>query len=163
TLTAVSRLDKMVSGRAGVVFKPKEEGSIYVSYGTSLNPSLEGLSYSTVNTAIEPEKTYNLEVGSKWDLISERLSVNGAIFRIDKTTARPPGILPDDPPQVLQGRQRVSGIELGASGGITRSLRVFGGYTYLDSEIVKSNTAAEIGKDIQNTPRHSFNVWSTYL
>jgi len=163
TLVPVKRLDEMVSWRTGVVVKPKEEGSIYVSYATSLSPSLEGLSYSTANTAIEPEKTYNLEVGSKWDLIDERLSINGAIFRVEKTNARTPGILPDDPPQVLQGRQRVQGIELGASGGITRALRVFGAYTLLDSEIVKSNTPTEVGRRIQNTPRNSFNIWTTYL
>jgi len=163
TLVPVERLDEMVSWRTGLVIKPKEEGSVYVSYATSLSPSLEGLSYATANTAIEPEKTYNLEVGSKWDLIDERLSVNGAIFRVEKTNARTPGILPDDPPQVLQGRQRVQGIELGASGGITRALRVFGAYTLLDSEIVKSNTPAEVGRWIQNTPRNSFNIWTTYL
>jgi len=163
TLVPVKRLDEMVSWRTGVVVKPKEEGSIYVSYATSLSPSLEGLSYSTANTAIEPEKTYNLEFGSKWDLIDDRLSVNGAIFRVEKTNARTPGILPDDPPQVLQGRQRAQGVELGASGGITRALRVFGAYTFLNSEIVKSNTATEVGKAIQNTPRHSFNIWTTYL
>jgi catecholate siderophore receptor len=163
TLVPVKRLDEMVSWRTGMVVKPKEEGSIYVSYATSLSPSLEGLSYSTANTAIEPEKTYNLEVGSKWDLIGERLSVNGAIFRVEKTNARTPGILPDDPPQVLQGRQRVQGIELGASGGITRALRVFGAYTLLDSEIVKSNAPTELGRRIQNTPRNSFNIWTTYL
>jgi len=161
-LAPVERVDEMVSWRAGVVVKPKEEGSVYVSYGTSLSPSLEGLSYGTANTAIEPEKTYNLEVGSKWDLISERLSVNGAIFRVEKTNARTPPLLPDDPPQVLQGRQRAQGVELGASGGITRAWRVFGGYTFLDSEIVKSNNAAEVGKEIQNAPRHSFNIWTTY-
>jgi catecholate siderophore receptor len=163
TLVPVKRLDEMVSWRTGIVVKPKEEGSVYVSYATSLSPSLEGLSYSTANTAIEPEKTYNLEVGSKWDLIDERLSINGAIFRVEKTNARTPGILPDDPPQVLQGRQRVQGIELGASGGITRALRVFGAYTLLDSEIVKSNTPTEVGRRIQNTPRNSFNIWTTYL
>jgi catecholate siderophore receptor len=162
-LVPTERLDEMVSWRGGVVVKPKEEGSVYFSYATSLSPSLEGLSYNTANTAIEPEKTYNLEVGSKWDLIDERLSVNGAIFRVEKTNARTPGILPGDPAQVLQGRQRVQGIELGASGGITRALRVFGAYTLLDTEIVKSNTPAEVGRRIQNTPRNSFNIWATYL
>jgi catecholate siderophore receptor len=163
TLVPVKRLDEMVSWRGGLVVKPKEEGSVYFSYATSLSPSLEGMSYATANTAIEPEKTYNMEVGSKWDLIDERLSLNGAIFRVEKTNARTPGILPDDPPQVLQGRQRVQGIELGASGGVTRALRVFGAYTLLDSEIVKSNTPAEVGRRIQNTPRNSFNIWTTYL
>lgn len=162
TPAPVARLDKMLSWRAGAVFKPVEQGSLYVSYGTSLSPSLEGLSYGTANTAIEPEKTYNFELGSKWDVINQRLSVNAALFRVEKTNARTPGILPDDPPQVLNGRQRVDGVELGASGSVTRALRVFGGYTFLDSEIVKSNTAAEVGKEIQNAPRHSFTLWSTY-
>jgi catecholate siderophore receptor len=162
TPAPVARLDKMWSWRSGVVFKPAEVGSIYVSYGTSLSPSLEGLSYLTANTAIEPEKTYNFEVGSKWDLMGERLSLSGAVFRVEKTNARTPGLLPDDPPQVLEGRQRASSIELGASGFITRRWLVFGAYTFIDSEIKESNTVAEVGKVFQNTPRHSFSIWSTY-
>jgi catecholate siderophore receptor len=158
----VTRVDKMLSWRAGAVFKPQPQGSIYASYSTSLSPSLEGLSYGTANTAIEPEKTYNLEAGSKWDLFRERLSLSGAIFRVEKTNARTPGLLPDDPPQVLQGRQRVQGVELGVSGSITRELRVFGAYTLLDTRVVKSNTPAEMGKRIQNAPRNSFNLWTTY-
>jgi catecholate siderophore receptor len=161
-LAPVARVDKMNSLRGAVIFKPKQSGSVYASYGTSLNPSLEGLSYNTANTAIEPEKTYTTEVGTKWDLIGARLSVNGALFRVEKTNARTPGLLPDDPPQVLQGRQRVSGVELGASGSFSRSWKIFGAYTLLDSEIEESNTPAEVGKRIQNAPRNSFNVWSTY-
>jgi catecholate siderophore receptor len=152
----------MVSWRAGAVYKPKPQGSIYAAYGTSLNPSLEGLSDNTANTAIEPEKTYTAEIGSKWDLVRDRLSLSGAIFRVDKTNARTPGVLPDDPPQVLQGRQRVDGIELGASGTILRNWTVLAGYSLLDAKIVDSNTATEVGRRLQNTPRNSFNIWSTY-
>ncbi len=158
----VKRIDRMLSYKAGVVFKPMPIGSIYAAYGTSLNPSLEGLSYGTANTAIDPEKTYNFEVGSKWDVFNQRLSLTGAVFHIRKTNARTPGLTPADPPQVLQGEQRVAGIELGASGSITRAWTVFGGYTFLDSEIVDSNVAAEIGKQIINTPRNSLSMWSTY-
>ena len=158
----ISRVDKMISWRASAVYKPKVYGSLYAAYGTSLNPSLEGLSYNTANTAIEPEKTYTFEVGTKWDVLRERLSLNGAIFRVDKTNARTPGVSPDDPPQVLQGTQRVDGIELGAGGSITRLWKVFAAYTLLDSEIVKSNTAAEVGRVLQNTPRNSFNIWMSY-
>ena len=126
------------------------------------DPSLEGLSYNTANTAIEPEKTYTTEFGAKWDLFRERLALTGALFRIDKTNARTPGILPDDPPQVLQGKQRVNGAELGVSGNISREWQMFGGYTLLDSDVVKSNCPAEVGRAILNVPRNSFNVWTTY-
>lgn len=159
---SMARVDKMLSGRAGLVFKPGQHGSLYASYGTSMNPSMEGLAYGVANTSIEPEKTYTVEGGTKWDLPGERLSLNGAIFRVDKTNARTPGVNPDDPPQVLQGTQRVSGFEAGVSGKLTRHLSLFGAYTFMDPEIVKSNTPAEAGKTIQNAPRNSFNLWAIY-
>jgi catecholate siderophore receptor len=158
----VSRIDRMLSGRAGVVFKPLQQGSVYASYGTSLNPSLEGLSYNTANTVIDPEKTYTIEAGSKWDFFGGRALVSGAVFRVEKQNARTPGVLPGDPPQVLQGKQRVDGVELSVEGSITRAWQVLAGYTFLDSTTVDSNVPAEIGKELVNTPPNSFNVWSTY-
>ena len=158
----VSRVDRMLSFRAAAVFKPLENGSVYASYGTALNPSLEGLSYNTANTVIDPEKTYTVEAGSKWDLFEGRLLLTGAVFRVDKTNARTPGLGPNEPPQVLQGQQRVSGMEMSASGSFTRSWQVLAGYTFLASRTVDSNTPAEIGKELVNTPRNSFNLWTTY-
>jgi catecholate siderophore receptor len=161
-LVPINRIDRMLSWRAGAVYKPRLNGSIYAAYGTSLSPSLEGLSYNTANTAIEPEKTYTFEVGSKWDLFKDRLLLSLAGFRVDKTNARTPGLLPDEPVQVLQGEQRVYGVEFGATGSITRVWKLFAAYTYLDSEIVKSNTLTEVGRELQNTPKHSLNLWTTY-
>ena len=162
TPSTIAKIDRMVSWRAGAIYKPKQNASIYVGYGTSLNPSLEGLSYGTANTRIDPEKTYTFEVGTKWDLFRERFSVSGAVFRVDKDNARTPGALPDDPPQVLDGRQRVKGVELAATGSLTREWKILAAYTFLDSEVVKSNTITEIGKELQNTPKNSFNIWSIY-
>lgn len=162
TNVAISRIDRMLSGRLGVVYKPVERGSIYASYGTSLNPSLEGLSYSVANVRIEPEKTRTYEVGSKWDFLGARLLVSGALFRVEKTNARTPGLLPSDPPQVLDGEQRVDGIEFSATGNISRRWMVLAAYTLLDSEVVSSNTPAEVGKRLINTPRNSLNLWTTY-
>jgi catecholate siderophore receptor len=158
----ISRVDRMLSVRAGAVFKPLPQGAVYVSYGTSLNPSLEGLSYNTANTVIDPEKTYTLEAGSKWDFFSGRVLLSGAIFRVEKENARTPGVLPGDPPQVLEGKQRVDGVELSVEGNLTREWQVLAGYTFLDSQTTDSNVAGEIGKELINTPPNSFNVWSTY-
>ena len=158
----VSRVDRMLSVRAGAVFKPLPQGSVYASYGTSLNPSLEGLSYNTANTVIDPEKTYTMEAGSKWDFFGGRMLLSGALFRVEKLNARTPGVLPGDPPQVLQGKQRVDGVELSVEGNLTRAWQVLAGYTFLDSQTVDSNVPAEIGKELVNTPPNSFNIWSTY-
>jgi catecholate siderophore receptor len=157
----VERVDEMLSGRAGIVFKPVPLASLYAAYGTSLNPSLEGLSYGTANTAIDPERTRTFELGGKWDLFGERLLLSAAGFRVQKLDARTPGLLPGDPPQVLQGRQEVQGLELGVSGTLAHGWQVFAAYTLLDSEIVESNTPAELGRELVNTPRHSLSVWAS--
>jgi catecholate siderophore receptor len=157
----VSRVDRMLSVRGGIVFKPLPQGAIYGSYGTSMNPSLEGLSYNTANTTLDPEKTYTAETGTKWGFFSGRMLLSGAIFRVEKINARTPG-LPGEPPIVLDGKQRVDGAELSLEGNLTRDWQILAGYTLLDTEVVDTNNALELGKELINTPRNSFNLWSTY-
>lgn len=158
----VQQTVRMTSVRAGLVYKPTAAGSIYGSYGTSLTPSLDGLSYSTANTSIPPEKTYTAEAGLKWELFGSRLLATGAAFRVAKDNARTPGLLPTDPPQVLAGQQVSQGFEVSVSGAVTRNLRLLGAYTFIDARINHSNNPAEVGKFFQNTPRHSASLWATY-
>lgn len=162
TPAPVSQNVKMASVRAGLIYKPVQQGSLYMAYGSSVSPSLEGLSYNTANTSIPPEKTYTTEAGAKWDVAGNRLLLSGALFRVAKDNARTPGLLPTDPPQVLSGRQLSQGVELSASGAITPSLRVLGAYTFIDARIRSSNTPAEVGRYFQNTPRNSASVWMTW-
>jgi catecholate siderophore receptor len=63
---------------------------------------------------------------------------------------------------VLDGVQRVNGLELGVTGYATPAWMVFGAYTLMDGEIVESNVPAEVGKKFQNTPTNSVSLWSTY-
>lgn len=164
-VTPFERTDEMLSWRAGVVHKPLPNGSVYAALGTSFNPSAEGntgLSLSDSTVLLEPEKSRGYELGTKWDLFGERLSLTAAVFRTEKTNARTPGINPGDPATVLEGEQRVSGFELGVSGQLTDRWSSFFGYTYMESEILESNTAAEVGNELANTPDHSLSLWTTY-
>ena len=164
TPTPFEQSETMLSLRGGLVFNPADSGALYVSYGSSLNPSLAGLSYGfrTSNLGLEPEKTYTVEGGTKWDLFNDRLLFTGALFDVRKTNARTPGLLPDDPPTVLQGVQRVRGAEFGTTGHVTRSWMVFSAYAYMDSVIAESNTPGQVGNRFPQTPQHSFNLWTTY-
>lgn len=162
TPAPVRQLVNMPSLRAGLIFKPVASGSVYASYGTSQSPSLEGLSYSTANTSIPPEKTYTAETGAKWEVAGNRLLLTGALFHVAKDNARTPGLSPTDPPQILAGRQVSRGVELSASGEISHSLRVLGSYTFIDARIRSSNNPIEVGKYFQNTPRNAASVWITY-
>jgi catecholate siderophore receptor len=170
------RVDKIWSYRVALAYKPVKNGTIYVAYGTSFNPSGESaVSLTPVNAAVnalEPEKNSTWEIGTKWDLLNERLSVTAAVFRTDKTNARTPGLTPTDPLTVLEGEQRVEGFEIGVSGNITEHWKVFGGYTYLQSEILKSNTrttvpgttrtVSQVGNELPQTPQNTFSLWTTY-
>lgn len=161
------RTDVMFSYRAGLTFKPRPEGSVYLGYGTSFNPSAEDLNISTGSTQpgladVDPEQSRSVELGTKWELFERRLFVSAAVFRTEKTDARTQD--PDDPNDVLvlEGKQRVQGIELSAAGNITRDWAVSAGYTFADSEVLESKSAAEIGNELPNTPQDTFNLWTTY-
>ena len=156
------RTDTMTSGRAGVIFKPRTEGSIYVGYGTSFNPSAEGLSLSAANVGLEPEKTRNLELGTKWDLFRQQLSATAAIFRTEKTNSRTPGVNPGDPPTVLSGRQRVQGFEVGISGRLRRWWTAIANYAHMNSAIEASNTPAELDQNLALTPENTLSLWTTF-
>ena len=162
----LDRTDDMLSWRAGVVYKPRPNGSIYFGYGTSFTPSIAagnaGLSLSANDVELEPEESRSFELGTKWDIFNERLSLGAALFRTEKTSARTPGVNPGDPPLVLDGEQIVQGIEVYFAGSITDHWKVFGGYTFMDSEIKESNAANEAGAEFGNTPDHSFSLWTAY-
>jgi len=169
------RIDRVFSYRVALAYKPVPIGTFYIAYGTSFNPSAEGAVSSTLLTAatalLEPEENRTFEIGTKWDVLSERLALTAAIFRTDKTNARTPGLTPNDPPTVLDGEQRVQGFEIGAAGNITERWKVFGGYTYLDSEILATNAftvdpltgnlVPQVGNQLPQTPKHSFSLWTT--
>jgi catecholate siderophore receptor len=157
----VERTDEKTTWRAAVVFKPVESASLYASAGSSFNPSAEAGSLNAAQSLVAPEESVSYEIGGKWDVIGERLSLTAAIFRTEKTNARTPG-LPGEPVTVLNGEQRVDGLELSAAGSITEKWQVFAGFTYLDSEITESNNPLELGNEIGNTPPETFNLWTTY-
>lgn len=160
-----SRTDDMLSWRAALVYKPVEIGSIYAGYGTAFNPSIDGsvgaFALTEANQSLDPEETGTFELGTKWDLLDERLSLSAAVFRTDKTNARTVDPTDPDAITVLDGEQRVEGFEVGLAGKITESWSIFGGYTYLSSEIRDSRNPEEIGKELSNTPENSLSLWTT--
>jgi catecholate siderophore receptor len=163
----LERTDEMLSYRAGVVYKPSRDGSIYLGYGTSFNPTAEALSISTSSRQpgiadLDPEENRTVELGTKWQVLDSRMFVSAAIFRTEKTNARTED--PEDPNDllVLQGEQLVQGIELGIAGQITDNINVFAGYTHLDTQITESLNASEVGNSLSNSPENSFNVWGSY-
>jgi catecholate siderophore receptor len=115
-------------------------------------------SLTNVTQQLEPEKIVNYEAGAKWDA-SPVLSLTLATYRLDRTNTRSTD--PNDPTRIVQtGSQRTTGLELGASGRITRIWSVAGGYAYQDAVVTSATAAAPEGATVAQVPRHTFSLWN---
>ncbi|MEG3010471.1 MAG: TonB-dependent receptor, partial [Pseudomonas sp.] len=169
-------VSEFVTGQFGVVYKPAENGSIYASYATSATPPGNTLGEgmdgnplggtkdragNLLSSDMEPETTKNYEIGTKWDLLNDRLSLTADIFRTEKENAR---VQVDTTSYENAGKTRVQGVELSASGKITDKWQVFAGYAFMDSEQVDGGplNRATDGNQLPNTPKNSASLWTTY-
>lgn len=175
--------DNLFSYRIGAVFKPSENTSLYIATGNSKNPSQAAVDGACTanNCNLAPETTKNYEIGAKADLFDKKLLVSFALFRNDRNSIRLNSNDPIFPEQRLDGRQRVQGISFGASGNITDNWTISANYMYLDSAVLRGvsdfclanpgatncgNSAAfpdpSRGSQLQNTPRHSGSLFTSY-
>ncbi|MBL4613176.1 MAG: TonB-dependent siderophore receptor [Emcibacter sp.] len=176
---ALTNKGTFLNWHAGVTYKPAENGSIYISYGSSSNPPGEqvdggGSAYGGItdsNQNLNPERNKSFELGTKWALFDEHLLVTAAVFRIEKTAFDVTGGFVRNPdgsfsilPEVttLDGKIRVDGIELGLSGSITPELSIFGGVTLLNTKVIDSARSNDIGKKLANVAEQSFTILAKY-
>jgi catecholate siderophore receptor len=158
----LSRDDDLVSPRAGLIFKPAEDLSLYASYSVSHLPSSgdQFSSLTATTSTLEPEEFTNYELGAKWDL-HQGLALTTAVFQLERTNTSAPD--PNNPARIVQtGSQRTRGFELEASGALTGGWSVMGGYAYQDAEITDRTTAAPAGATLPLTPHHTFSLWNRY-
>lgn len=160
--SAFTQVIGLTSWRGAFVYKPAPNGSIYFDAGNSFNPSAESLSLSAATANTPPEKNLTFEGGTKWDLLSGKLSLAGSVFRTDKTNAREPD--PADPLEnVLGGHERVTGFQVSVAGHLTNRWELLTSYALLSSEVVSSKYyPASVGAPLANVPENTFNFWSTY-
>ncbi|GGE20366.1 iron transport receptor protein [Polymorphobacter glacialis] len=157
--------DNLWSPRAGLIFKPAENASIYAAYSRTYLPrggdQLAGLSIA--NQSLDPEKYQNYEVGVKWD-INPGFNVTAAVFRLDRSNV----LALSDPNNAASrtipiGRQRTEGVELSAQGSITDQLSVVGAYTYSDAKFRDTVSGTVVaGNQLANVPKHSGSLWTRF-
>lgn len=187
--TWVSRTDDLWNYQAGLVFKPTADSSIYISTSSSATPPgsylAQGSEGNALNTtaqaltdALKVEKTKSYEVGTKWNLLGDTLSLTLAAFQTRTKNARTTG---ENGTVAFIGDRRIRGFEFGFNGNITPEWNVFGGYTYMDAKVVDggitTTTAIDTitgqsvtsfgpsvntGTPFPNTPKHSFTAFTNY-
>jgi len=153
-----AQTNNFTSVRGGLIFQPTKAQSYYVSYGTSFNPSLEALTVTNTTQNLKPETNRSYEIGSTWDLLNDNLSISQSLFNTEKSNAR---TQTSSGVYTLDGDVRVRGYQIGASGYLTKQWQMYGGYTYLNSVVLKALDGTT-GNTLANTPRNMFTLWTTY-
>ena len=156
----------LVNWNAGLTYKILPNLALYASYATSSNPvgsELDGGGedyggLTAANSLFKAERNRMMEAGAKWEVFDKRLLLTAAVFQTDKDRARETigGVLYDT------AAYRVQGVELGVSGNVTENLSLYGGYVHLESEVTKSQVAANRGLPQANIAHDSFNLLAKY-
>ena len=157
----VSRVDQLWSPRAGLVYKPVPEASIYLSYSKSYLPQGgdQFVTFDATNAALEPETFDNYEIGAKWNITPD-LTFTTALYRLDRANTRAPG--PVAGTIVQTGAQRSRGFELGLSGRITPNWTTSLGYAHTNAAIRETTSAAPAGRRVGQVPRNQFSLWNRF-
>ena len=171
TVVAVPYLensDNLVSWKAGALYKPTPESSIYAAFATSKTPpgsanfALSATPGNVNAPNMDPQTTRNVEVGAKWDVLAKTLALTAAAYRTENLNEI--SLLDATTNTYSQlGKRRVQGVELGMVGQFTRNWQVTAGVATMKNRIVEGTTGANAaGSQVRWSPDVTATLWSSY-
>ncbi len=141
--------DTLFNYHMGAVFDLNENANLYLTAATSDNINggesdvggscgYGGLcgDSDTVDSG-KPEHTTSFEVGTKWNVMDEKLLLSAAIFSIKKEDVME-GVDYETTGTLNTGKNKVKGLELTAAGNITDKLSTLAGFSLMKSKILDS-------------------------
>jgi catecholate siderophore receptor len=167
--------DDFYNGHIGVVYSITDDANIYASYSTATNIN-GGESDLGANcgygglcgdpdqaAAADPELVENLEIGTKWSLLDEKLFLAASWFQVTKSDVMESvGDAYSTLGTLNTGKNRVDGIELAMNGNITDKLSVQVSAAKMQSEVLASVDEGNVGLALSNFSRESFYVQLRY-
>ena len=162
---SVTKGEDLLSPRAGVIFKPQENISLYASYSNTFAPKAgeqyKAMSNGTVKDAagnvydlgrvLDADETETSEIGLKW-AISDELYLAAAYFQAERE-AMSTIIVNGSAEQQAAVNQEIDGYELELSGRISDQLELSLSYADFEGDNVAQN------KEI---PDYQFSAFANY-
>ncbi len=155
--------DTLWNGHLGAVYKINNDANVYLTYSTSANINggesdvggscgYGGLCGDPEQvTKSDPETTENIELGTKWNLMDNKLLFTAAVFQITKSDVMESvGSSYETLGTLNTGENRVKGFEIGLSGNVTDKLSTQFGLTMMDAEVRKAFNPDDEGKTLSN-------------
>jgi catecholate siderophore receptor len=155
-----SQKDTEITPRAGVIYKPEENISLYVSYSETFLPQSGEQFASLGDAGLDPDYFSNLEAGVKWN-VSDGFSVTAAVFKIEQDTLREND---DDANLTDIANNEIEGFEVQILKRMSDQWVISAGYTSLDGNTRSYdafNDTFATGETGQS-PSYSWSIWNNY-
>uniref|UniRef100_Q47H70 TonB-dependent siderophore receptor n=1 Tax=Dechloromonas aromatica (strain RCB) TaxID=159087 RepID=Q47H70_DECAR len=162
TTTAFSGNFAENSYRAGLSWQPTAAQHYYAGWSDSFSPTAD--LYQLSGNQYPAERSKVFELGSKWLLADGNLSLRTSLYRAIKDWERNTDL--ESTATILTRKRQSDGVELEVAGRITDNWEVFSGLSLIHAEILEvapgNGNVNFIGQMPRNTPKKTFNLWSTY-
>lgn len=166
---AYERTDTMFNWNLGATYALTDKLNVYAAAATSTNPMGQEIAsgggfyggLDEAGTDLAPEKNTSLELGAKFEF-TPNLLLTAALFQTTKENARETIGRGSDAVTTDTLKYAVRGLELGVAGQVSEKLALFGGATLMQSEILSSAEAENVGESVANFAHEQFNLLATY-
>ena len=150
--------DNATTGMVGLVFEVLPGLAPYASLANSFVP-VEGVDRS--GASFQPETGKQVELGVKFERDGGRQVASVALYDLRRAN-----VLTPDPVNaqfsVQQGEHHSKGLELELAADLRNGWNLTAAYAYTDAVVSRSNKASELGRTVNNVPKHSASIWSMY-
>lgn len=145
------------SYRGALTYIVNDEISTYISMVESVSPPTIG---------VTPERGKQYEIGAKYSPAGINALFSAAIYDLTQDDVSIAVVQPNGTiEQETIGESRVRGLDLEAKAELTENLSLIGGYSYMDSEVVRGTVFGGTsikGNEFSAAPKHSASLWSYY-
>ncbi|RJF99194.1 TonB-dependent siderophore receptor [Noviherbaspirillum saxi] len=147
-----------VSPSVSLMYKPLSNVSVYASYIEGVEESGQApANRANGGELLPPAVSEQKEIGVKAE-VAQGVLLQAAYFDIK----RPSTTVDAANRFVLNGLAQYRGIELAASGEITKQLSVIGSALFLDAEQLNAANATTFGRTPENTPKRTASLFAEY-
>jgi catecholate siderophore receptor len=165
--------DTLVNGHLGLTYKITPKLIVYgsaasaqdINGGEADSGTSSGYGgavlYDNKIAGAKPETSINLELGTKWNLLNDKLLATAALFQTTKSDVME-GANYDTIGTFNSGKNRVRGIEFALSGNVTEKLSMQAGAAFLQSTVLGSVNPVNIGRPLSNFAKRSASVQGKY-
>ncbi|MGP9468008.1 MULTISPECIES: TonB-dependent siderophore receptor [unclassified Halomonas] len=142
------------SVRGALTYRITDEISTYISMVESVAPPSIG---------VKPERGEQYEIGAKYAPFGTNALFSAAIYDLTRndvtiSVTQDNGVIERE----TVGESRVKGLDLEAKVELSDNLSLIGGYSYMDSEVVRDDNASRQGNEFAIAPKHSASLWGYY-